>query len=173
MPFPDASFASVVSNSVLEHIPNVEPVVREVARVLKPGGWFHFCVPGPNFRRFLSVGRALDALRLRGLAESYRRLFDRIARHAYYDSPEAWAERLARAGLHLERWWAYFSPGALTALEWGHPLGLPTVVVKKLTGRWILAPTRWNLALTEMLLRRYYEEPLPQEGACLFFVARR
>ena len=61
MPFPDARFATVVSNSVLEHIPDVEPVVHEVARVLQPGGWFHFCVPGPNFRRFLSVARVLDA----------------------------------------------------------------------------------------------------------------
>jgi SAM-dependent methyltransferase len=173
MPYPDAHFATVVSNSVLEHIPDVEPVVHEVARVLRPGGWFHFCVPGPNFRRFLSVARALDKVGLRSLAEAYRRLFDRISRHYYYDDPQAWAARLARAGLRLERWWSYFSPAALAALEWGHPLGLPTLLAKKLVGRWLLAPTPWNLALTERLLRRYYEEPLPDEGAYLFFVARK
>jgi len=172
-PFPDAYFATIVSNSVLEHIPDVTPVLREVARVLKPGGYFYFCVPGPNFRKFLSVARLLDVLRLRGLAEAYRRLFDRISRHYYYDTPEAWAERLSSAGLTLSRWWTYFSPGALAALEWGHPLGLPSVLVKKLTGRWLLAPTRWNLALTEALLRRFYEEPLPEEGAYLFFIAQK
>ena len=173
MPFPDAHFATVVSNSVLEHIPDVEPVVREVARVLQPGGWFHFCVPGPNFRQFLSVARALDAIRLRGLAEAYRRLFDRISRHHYYNTPEAWHARLSQAGLRVERWWSYFSPAALAALEWGHPLGLPTVLAKKLSGRWLFSPTRWNLALTERLLRRFYEEPIPQEGAYLFFVAQK
>ncbi|MBN1872804.1 MAG: class I SAM-dependent methyltransferase [Anaerolineae bacterium] len=173
LPFPDASFATVISNSVLEHIPAVEPVIHEVARVLKPEGWFHFCVPGPNFRRFLSVARGLEAIGLRGLAESYRKLFDRISRHYYYDTPEAWQARLERAGLQLERWWSYFSPGALAALEWGHPLGLPSVIVKKLSGRWLLVPQRWNLALTEALLRRYYEEPLPEEGAYLFFVAKK
>jgi SAM-dependent methyltransferase len=173
MPFPDASFATVISNSVLEHIPDVEPVVREVARVLQPGGAFYFCVPGPNFRQFLSVARALDALRLRGLAEAYRRLFDRITRHHYYNTPEEWAARLSRAGLRVERWWSYFSPAALAALEWGHPLGLPCVLAKKLTGRWLLVPTRWNLSLTAALLRRYYEEPLPEQGAYLFFVVRK
>ncbi len=173
MPFPDAHFATVISNSVLEHIPDVEPVVREVARVLQPGGVFYFCVPGPNFRQFLSVAQALDALRLRGLAEAYRRLFDRISRHRYYNTPAEWSDRLTRAGLTVERWWGYFSPAALAALEWGHPLGLPSVLAKKLTGRWLLVPTRWNLALTAAILRRYYEEPLPEQGAYLFFIARK
>ncbi len=173
MPFPDGYFATVISNSVLEHIPDVEPVVREVSRVLQPGGVFYFCVPGPHFRQFLSVARALDALRLHGLAEAYRRLFDRISRHRYYNTPEEWIARLAGVGLRVERWWSYFSAAALAALEWGHPLGLPCVLAKKLTGRWLLVPTRWNLALTAALLRRYYEEPLPEQGAYLFFVCRR
>lgn len=173
MPFPDAAFATIISNSVLEHIPDVDPVLHEASRVLQPEGYFYFCVPGPNFRRFLSVARLLEAVRLPGLAEAYRRLFDRISRHHYYNTPEEWAARLARVGLRLTRWWTYFSPGALAALEWGHPLGLPSVVAKVLTGRWLLAPTRWNLALTAALLRRYYEEPLPEAGAYLFFIAQK
>ncbi len=173
LPFADASFATVVSNSVLEHIPHLAPVLPEVARVLRSGGWFHFCVPGPNFRRYLSVARVLDALHLPALAEQYRRLFDRISRHYTYDPPEAWEARLSRAGLRLERWWGYFSAGALAALEWGHPLGLPSLLARKLTGRWVLVPRRWNLALTEAILRRYVDEPLPTEGAYLFFVARK
>ncbi|MDX9952508.1 MAG: class I SAM-dependent methyltransferase [Anaerolineae bacterium] len=173
MPFAAASFATVVSNSVLEHIPEVNPVLHEVARVLQPGGSFYFCVPGPNFRRFLSVARLLDALRLKGLAEAYRRLFDRISRHHTYDGPEGWQHRLEATGLTLERWWSYFSPGATAALEWGHPLGLPCVLAKALTGRWLLVPARWNLALTAALLRRFDQEVLPAEGAYLFFVARK
>ena len=173
MPYSDAAFATVVSNSVLEHIPQVGPVLAEVKRVLQPGGGFYFCVPGPNFRRFLSVGRALDGIGLHGPAEAYRRLFDRISRHFYYDDASGWQQRLERAGLRLERWWPYFSAEALAALEWGHPLGLPTLLVKKLLGRWLLVPTSWNLALTAALLRRYYQEPLPAEGAYLFLVARK
>ena len=173
MPFPDAHFATIISNSVLEHIPSVEPVVQEVARVLQPGGAFYFCVPGPNFRQFLSVARMLDALRLRGPAEAYRRLFDRITRHHYYNTPAEWTDRLSHTGLRVERWWSYFSPAALAALEWGHPLGLPCMLAKKLTGRWLFIPTHWNLSLTAAILRRYYEEPLPEQGAYLFFVVRK
>ena len=173
MPFPTGHFGTVVSNSVLEHIPDVDPVLSEVARVLKPGGWFHFAVPGPNFRRFLSVARFLDGLGLEASADRYRRLFDRISRHHYYFEPEEWAAHLARVGLEIDRWWSYFSRGALAALEWGHPLGLPCVLAKQLTGRWLLIPKAWNLRVTEVLLRRFYEEPLANPGAYLFFSARK
>ena len=45
MPFPDTSFETVVSISVLEHIKKVDLVFNEVFRVLKNGGEFIFSVP--------------------------------------------------------------------------------------------------------------------------------
>lgn len=38
LPFPDGSFEVVTSNLVLEHVEDLGPVLREVARVLTPGG---------------------------------------------------------------------------------------------------------------------------------------
>ena len=35
------------------------------------------------------------------------------------------------------------------ALDLGHYFGMPSLVAKKLFGRWILAPNRWNLAKVE------------------------
>jgi len=173
MPYPTGHFATVISNSVLEHIPDLKPVLAEVGRVLRPGGWFHFCVPGPSFRRYLSVARFLEVLKLNRAAEAYRRMFDTISRHHTYATPSRWSDWLKEADLSLTRWWSYFSPGALTALEWGHPLGVPSLLAKALTGRWLLVPTRWNLRLTEALLRPYYEEQPGQEGAYLFLSARK
>lgn len=173
MPFPEGSFATVISNSVLEHVPDVEPVLREVARVLRPGGAFYFSVPGPNFLPFLSIGRGLDRAGLRRLGDLYRAFFNRVCRHHHCDGVEVWRSRLEGAGLRLVRWWPYFSRRALVALEWGHYLGLPSLVARWLFGRWILWPSRVNLWPTERLLRPLYEEPLPREGAYLFFVAER
>jgi SAM-dependent methyltransferase len=173
MPYPDGFFGSAVSNSVLEHIPGVQAVLAEATRVLRPGAPFYFCVPSDNFVPFLSISRALDACHLRSPANAYRRFFNRISRHYHCDGAETWRARLERAGLTLDHWWTYFSPGALAALEWGHYLGLPSLVAKKLTGRWILWSSRMNLWLTHRLLRRYYEEPLPKAGAYLFFVTHK
>jgi SAM-dependent methyltransferase len=173
-PFPARYFASGISNSVLEHIPHVDQVLAETARVLKPGAPFIFCVPNHNFLPSLSIARFFDRIGLKPLASLYRAFFNRISRHHHCDDPGTWTKRLEAAGFKLEKYWDYFSPAALAALEWGHYLGLPALVSRRLFGRWILVPARWNLALTLFLLRPYYNEPVPQQqGAYTFYIARR
>lgn len=43
IPYPDDSFDLVIGHAVLHHIPDVQAALREVLRVLKPGGRFVFC----------------------------------------------------------------------------------------------------------------------------------
>lgn len=174
LPFPSGWFASAFSNSVLEHIPDVDGVLTEVGRVLRPGAPFVFCVPSGFFLANLSVSTALDRLGMRPLAETYRRFFNRISRHHHCDPPDIWQARLETAGLQLLRWWHYISPAGLRVVEWGHYFGLPALVAKALTGRWILSATRWNLALTDAVVRRHYLEPVPQpQGSYTFFVCKK
>ena len=173
LPYADAFFATVVSNSVLEHIPHVEAVLAEIGRVLQPGGRFIFCVPGDHFTELLFFPQLFRRLRLERPARAYERYFNRISRHHHCDGPEVWRARLAKAGLHLDEAFYYFSARANHALDLGHYFGAPSLVCKKLFGRWILVPRRWNLALTERWLRPRYEEPLPDVGAYLFFVAHK
>jgi SAM-dependent methyltransferase len=173
LPFASDQFATVVSNSVLEHIPVVDPVLAEIARVLRPGGRFIFCVPGQHFTELLFFSRLFRRLHLAGPAHAYERFFNRISRHSHCDGPQQWQARLAGAGLDLTVSFSYFSERALHALDLGHYFGAPSLIAKKLVGRWILAPTRWNLALTERWLRPLYQEPLPAVGAYLFFVAEK
>ncbi len=174
MPFPDGHFASALSNSVLEHIPHVEAVLAETARVLRPGAPFVFCTPNHNFDPNLSIGGAFDRAGLRAAGNLYRRFFDRIARHQHLGAVEVWQARLEQAGFALERWWHYFSPKALHVLEWGHLFGIPSLVSRYLFKRWILVPHDWNLALTYRLVKPYYDEaPRQAEGVCTFYIARR
>jgi SAM-dependent methyltransferase len=174
MPFQSAYFKSVVSNSVLEHIPDLDAVLGEVARVMQPEGLFVLCVPNHQFLANLSVSNFLDRVGLRGLGNDYRAFFNRISRHHHCDSPQVWEARLQKAGFRIERWWHYFSPGALHVLEWGHYFGLPSLLSHFLTGRWILFPTRWNLALTQSLVQPYYDEPAEcPDGAYSFYITRK
>lgn len=173
LPFADGHFATVVSNSVLEHIPALDPVLAEVARVLKPGGRFIFCVPSDHFTELLFFAQLFRKLRFEGLARAYERYFDRISRHHHCDGPQVWQDRLAETGMRPRASFYYFSERANHALDLGHYAGAPSLIAKKLFGRWILVPTRWNLSLAERWLRPLYEEPLPQLGAYLFFVAEK
>jgi SAM-dependent methyltransferase len=173
MPYPDRYFASAFSNSVLEHIPHVEQVLNETARVLRPGALFVFCVPNHRFNESLSVARFFDKLRLTGLAKLYRTFFTYIARHRHLDSPEIWKKRLEASGFVVEKWWDYFPPKALAVLEWGHYFGLPSLLIRKLTGRWILVPAYWNLMPTYRLLQPYANAVACDDGVCTFYIARR
>ncbi|MEX2160358.1 MAG: class I SAM-dependent methyltransferase [Anaerolineales bacterium] len=173
LPFPNGHFASGFSNSVLEHIPHLQPVLNETARVLKPGAVFLFCIPNHRWQESLSVGRFLRRIGFKRLANAYVRFFTRISRHANMLSPEEWQARLDEAGFTIERYWHYFPPAALHALEWGHYFGLPSWVARALTGRWILAPVRWNLALTERLMRRHAHGAAHPQGTYTWYVARR
>ncbi len=173
LPFPDNSFSSAFSNSVLEHIPDIQPVLDEVGRVLQPDAPFVITVPSHYFSEYLGGAEFFDRLGLDGVAGSYRSLFNRISRHAHTDPPEVWAERLALAGFQIERWQYYFSRGALHTLELGHAQGVPSAVLHALTGHWIIGPWESNLKWTERWVRPYYEEEFPREGAYIFFLARK
>jgi SAM-dependent methyltransferase len=164
-PFPDSHFSSGFSNSVLEHIPHIDDVLKETARVLKKDAPFYFCVPNTRYLSELSISRVLG----KGYAEWFRK----ISRVHHADEPEVWKERLERAGFELVRWWHYFSPAAMRVLEWGHYFGVPSVFARVLTGKWIISRTRWNLFFTRKFVERYASLKPIENGTFTFYIARK
>ena len=173
MPFPDGHFASGLSNSVLEHIPGVQAVLAEVARLLKPGALFLFTVPNPAYLEGLAVPAWLAKIGLSRLGALYTDWFRRMSRVQHAPPAAVWRTWLEGAGFVLEKHWDYFSPQALRVLELGHFFGAPTLLPHRLTGRWILVPQRWNLAITERLVRPHAQAQPHPAGAFTFYVARK
>lgn len=96
VPEADASFDWALSNSVLEHIPDIDPVLAEVARLVRPGGKFIFNVPGPGFHACLRGPLTPGASR-----EEYLRHLDQRLAHLRYWGPAEWEPALARHGMRL------------------------------------------------------------------------
>ena len=173
LPLPDASIGSAFSNSVLEHIPHLDTVLHEVGRVLKPGAPFLFTVPNPGYRSELSILRILTHFRMRRMGKAYENWFMRMSRTIHLYDQDGWSQKLRPAGFQIEHTFNYFSPAALHALEWGHYFGAPCLLPHKLFGRWILAPYRWNLALTERFVRCYYDLSPKDDGTYSYYLVRR
>ncbi len=164
-PFPSDYFASGFSNSVLEHIPHIDDVLKETARVLKKDAPFYFCVPNTRYLSELSISRILG--------KGYTEWFRKISRVHHADEPVVWKERLERAGFETIRHWHYFSPSAMRVLEWGHYFGLPSLFAKFFTGKWIIARTEWNLWLTKTFVARYASPEPIENGTFTFYIARK
>ncbi len=171
LPFPDASFASAISNCVLEHVIPLDETLREVARVLRPGGRFVTSVVGNRFPRDLLGSTLLDAVGLDGMR--YGRWFNRISYHYNTLSATDWQQRFTAAGLEVVTWRPYFSAAALKLFDVSHYYGAPSLLTRKLTGRWLIYPPLSPNRLWEPVLRRIYEAPPGEDGPYYFFVCRR
>lgn len=104
--FPPGSFDKAVSLCVMEHLADDELVLRNVGRVLKPGGLFAF---------------SADSLSLAALTpEERERHRRRYAVNTFYTA-EVVRDKLGRAGFDLEKTgYIFVTPGALrlVRLSW-------------------------------------------------------
>jgi SAM-dependent methyltransferase len=171
LPFPNASFATVVSNCVIEHIPDLDGTLSEIARVLRPGGTFATTLPSEHFPEWLLGSTLARRVGLDGLASAYGDFFNHISHHYHIHPPAWWDERLAAVGLRVVEHRYYFSAEAHRAFDLCHYLSVPNLVTRLLSGRWVIHPVQ--MAPFEYWLRRYYEEPLPAEGAYQFIRCER
>ena len=165
LPCADASFPTVISNCVLEHVEPLDATLREIARVLQPGGRFITGVVGHHFPDML--------LGTRIFGPRYGRWFNRISVHHNTFTPRGWAERFEAAGLVVDDWHYYVSPGALKLFDISHYYGAPSLLTRRLLGRWLVYPPLSPNRLWKPILRRIYLAPPPAEGPYIFFKCRK
>ncbi|HID89081.1 MAG TPA: class I SAM-dependent methyltransferase [Anaerolineae bacterium] len=183
MPYADGSFATVFSNSVLEHIPDPLPVLREASRVLRHAGRFIFTVPSDAFRSLLHGYRVRWSRGDPEGAERYAAGVDARLAHHHYHTPNEWADLLARVGMRLETA-RYYVPEPVERLwdrmngrygidRWSPWRVLASPRLRRLGYQRLLR--RWVVARLSQAWRPYYEMDVPpgEKGGGLLIVARK
>jgi SAM-dependent methyltransferase len=101
LPFPDGGFDAVVSSGVLDYVPDRAAAVRELARVLRPGGLAVMTMPNPHapcfeWKRLVAnpLLRAVKRVRPRGRPAP--------ARRGRPPTPRRFAAIAAEAGLRVD-----------------------------------------------------------------------
>jgi ubiquinone/menaquinone biosynthesis C-methylase UbiE len=116
LPFPDKAFDLVTANMVLEHLEDVDASLREIRRVLKPGGAFVFHTPN-----YGSLWVFLSSLSPSFLKVALARLFegrasaDVFPTHYRMNTPQAVNEHATQSGFEIQNL-SFLSTSALTAV---------------------------------------------------------
>jgi SAM-dependent methyltransferase len=151
IPRPDGAFASVFANSVLEHIPELEPVLHEVNRVLASDGRFYVTIPTHRFEELTIGNVVLTRVGARRLATRWRAFFKRFWNLYNVNHPDIWVEMFARAGFEVEDSFEYEPPSLYLLKEALMPFSLPGAISKRISNRWVILPP---------LLRRLVTRPV-------------
>lgn len=91
LPLPDGSIAMVLSNSVFEHIPEIDAVLASLARMLSMGERLVFTTPTDTFGRWLFLPVPV-----------YARWRNRALNHLNLWSVQEWKRHLEAVGLEVE-----------------------------------------------------------------------
>ena len=116
MSLPNESLGLVFSNSVIEHIPDVEAVLSEVARTLKKGGVFLFTSPSDQFKNHLYISSKLTSWGLPGAGQQYAAARNKMLNHYHTYSHITWKKLLDKHGLKLIKYAYYIDPE--TCMMW-------------------------------------------------------
>lgn len=110
IPYPDAYFSTVFSNCAVEHMDELDTVLKEVNRALKDKGEFIFTVPCSQFLKVIRKDKVLKNIGFTNdaIIDEYNKLHH----HINILSLEEWKEKLERARFKLVKY-EYYLPEAI------------------------------------------------------------
>ncbi len=180
MPFKDASFNTVISNSTFEHITNDLRAVAEVGRVLKKNGLFFITVPSPYLRDWI-----LEYETQKDNSKAVQKLdaFNKRTIHLHYRSINEWEKHFKKHGMEL-LFYKYYFPKK-TAVYWYKIFKIFTSKIKskelwsyighsKLTK--FIPQKTYQSILEKRFLREAYENGFftdTEVGGQLFMIAKK
>lgn len=173
IPQPDGRYRTIFSNSVMEHIPDIAPVLAEAYRLLSPGGMLYLTVPTDRFERGSVISRLLSTCRLRELDEKFRRFYNRFWVHYHCYTPDRWSSLLSEAGFTVQTVRTYDPMNVCTLNDLLAPFGLPGFVFKRIVNKWTLFPSLRRLVfrLFAPAARKLLQDSDRSEQGGLVFIA--
>jgi len=146
IPKPSGAFNTIFSNSVMEHIPGIDDVLKEANRLLADGGNFYMTVPSNHFDEYSTINQVLLTAGLKATASRFRKFFNKFWRHYHYYDLAGWKSLAEKNGFHVATAFEYNSKAMCLFNDVSTPLSLPLFVFKKAFNRWTLMP--WLRTIT-------------------------
>jgi SAM-dependent methyltransferase len=162
LPFADNTFNFVLCNSVIEHLPDDQAAMSEMARVLRPGGTLLLSTPSVYFHDSLDGVRAARRRGDEAAAVAYMNEMDRRALHLRYRSLADWTGIVNDVGLRLAAHSYCVPPEAAAAWDRWDTWGITRVGGRDLHGYMasrklarVVPPAFWRQIFMRLLESEY------------------
>lgn len=156
---PIEPMATVVSNCVLEHIENLDQVLGETYRILKPGGVFLTTVMSSPWENNLFINFGM-----------YRKWMRYKQVHLNLLSDSEWEFRFKKAGFKVKEKTGYLSPTACKLIDICHYLSLPSLISYILRKKWDWG---WHWYPVDWLVKIMSENVETNKSGAIFFVLEK
>ena len=137
IPFPDNHFQTIISNCVLEHLPQLTKNLKEIHRVLKPDGHFLTTVMTDQWEKHLIGTKIFGA--------TYTNYLKRKQQHLNLYSLSQWQHTFTDSGFKIKDTFSYLNPPTSHLLELGHYFSLPSLLTYKLFHQLVLIKNWYRL----------------------------
>lgn len=167
LPFEDRTFSTVFSNSVIEHIPELDRALSEMSRVIKKGGELVITVPSSYLAKYLLGAKILG--------KWYGKFFNKLFKHYNLYTHKQWETILKKHSLVLKRHRYYHTPGMIRVHEILSYVALPVHLVKPFAGYWPIFPSLRKVLVVPWMRKFFYkfclEDVKKDEGGSLLLIA--
>lgn len=161
IPFKDKTFAIVISNCVLEHLPNLDNSLKEIHRVLKPGGSFITTVATKNWEEYL-FGNLI-------LGDFYKKWMRKKQVHINLLTHQQWRNMFERTGFSVKEETGYLDKTAVRWIDIWHYLSIGSLISYKLFKRWTMVEKKRLLFPASYFSRLVAVDLPPEKSGNIFY----
>lgn len=165
MPFRARSFRTVVTNSVLEHVSDLDRLVPEMYRVLASGGTCYATVMAAPWEEYLFGAKIFG--------NAYRRWMRNKQVHVNLLTHGEWRAAFRNAGFRVTSVIPYGSPRASMWLDILHYLSIPGLIGYMINRRWVWWPNLTRMYPVKFFARLMDEAVDAERASVLMFVLTR
>ena len=146
LPFSNDYFEMVISNCVLEHVSDLSLVLKEINRVLKPGGQFVTTVMTNKWEEYLAGAKIFG--------QAYKKWMRKIQKHFNLLTANEWQKAFSKAQFKVIKQIGYLDEKASMLIDCFHYLSFYSLLCYKLTGRWVI----WPSLFSKLAIFSYFEK---------------
>ena len=162
--FTNSYFSSIVSNCVLEHIPNLKQSLKQIKRVLKPNGYFLTTVMTNNWNNYL-FGKKL-------LGKVYIDYMQKKQEHFNLLTIKQWNNLFRETGFKIVKTIGYLDKKNSSFMDLAHYLSLPSLVSYKLFNNLQIFPKLNIFLWKNYIIKKINISVSPKKSSGLFFILK-